>query len=123
MDLHPWCYFANGAARLNFTVSDGQLSTNNHINLTINPINDAPTAYNVSYSLNEDGSIVISAAQLLQDSGALDIDSANLTVSAVSANGDIHGSLINNSSSTWTYTPSANFNGPAQLSLLFLMGN
>jgi len=49
----------NGPASFDYTVSDGSLTDETTVNLTINPVNDAPTANGDSYFTAEDTSVEI----------------------------------------------------------------
>ncbi|MET4279031.1 Ca2+-binding RTX toxin-like protein [Bradyrhizobium sp. F1.1.1] len=100
----------NGPVSFNYTASDGALSASSTANLTLTAVNDAPVAKPVTLAAGaEDTSYSISATTLLK--GVTDVDSASLSITAVSiASGG--GSLLNNGNGTWTYTPAANYNGP-----------
>jgi RHS repeat-associated protein len=112
----------NSLDSFSFRASDGQLSSNiATASITVNNVNDPPTANGISLSTNEDNALVITL-------GGSDIDSTNLTF-AIQA-GPSHGSLgpvsspscitIPNSegvagsscTATVTYIPAANYNGP-----------
>ena len=92
----------NGTDTFTFTVSDGGLtSAPATINISIVPVNDAPTATTQSSSGNED------AAQTITLAGN-DIDGDNLTyaLASNSSNGSvsISGNVV-------TYNPNTNYNG------------
>ncbi|NVK11916.1 MAG: tandem-95 repeat protein [Gammaproteobacteria bacterium] len=75
----------NGTDSIKFTVSEnGKKSSAATVSFTINPVNDAPTANNVSLSLNEDEK---KTGQF--DSFDIDGDSLTFTVSNAPSNGTI----------------------------------
>ena len=95
----------NGTDSFTFKVNDGEFDSNiATVSLTINAVNDAPVATDVSVSTNEDIALNSSVA-----SAASDVDSGSLTFSQVT--GPSNGSLVFNSDGTFTYTPNANYNG------------
>jgi hypothetical protein len=99
----------NGADSFTYTASDGRLTANAaSVNVTINPVNDAPTARGDSYSVNEDEMLSVAAPAVLGND--TDIDSASLT--AVLVSGPIHGTLTLNTDGSFTYTPTPNYFGP-----------
>jgi len=70
-------------------------------------VNDRPTSVDDSYSVDEDGTLNVSAAGVLTNDTDPEEDSLTATlVSDVS-----NGSLTLNSNGSFSYTPSANFNG------------
>ncbi|MBK7052952.1 MAG: tandem-95 repeat protein [Rhodoferax sp.] len=90
--------------RLSNGVVDSNVST---VTLTITPVNDAPVAADLSgpqTTLAEDSMLTI---DLL--AGAIDAEGAPLAASIVS--GPLHGSLVQGSDVTVTYTAEANFFG------------
>ncbi len=100
----------NGDVSFNFSVTDGSATTNSTASLTVTPVNDAPVVNPVTLSpIAEDGSIVITAADLL--AGASDVDAGDtLSISALSlAAGS--GTLVDNGDGSWTFTPTADWNG------------
>ncbi|HHY54526.1 MAG TPA: tandem-95 repeat protein, partial [Chloroflexi bacterium] len=94
----------HGADTFTYTVSDGGLSATARVTVTVTPVNDAPTAVNDSFSVDED-SLDNALAVLANDS---DLDGDSLTVTAVTqpANGVVTlvGGVVR-------YTPNPNFNG------------
>jgi VCBS repeat-containing protein len=111
-----WSYVPNadynGADSFTYTVNDGHTdSAPATVSITVNAVNDAPIASNVTDSTNEDTPKSVSLS-------ATDVDADPLTFSVVT--GPAHGSLGSISAascpsactSTVTYTPDANYNGP-----------
>ncbi len=95
----------NGTDSFPYLVCDiyGLCSAPATVNITINPVNDAPAAVDDEATTNEDTSVTIDV--LANDS---DVDGDMLTVDSVT-NGN-SGSVANNAASV-TYTPNANYNG------------
>ena len=94
----------NGADSFTFTASDGTAGSNTAtVDLTINPVNDAPVAQDGSNSGNEDtpinGTLV-----------ATDVDSPSL-IYALGTQA-AHGVAAVNPDGTYSYTPNPDFNGP-----------
>ncbi|WP_284205426.1 tandem-95 repeat protein, partial [Psychromonas marina] len=102
----------NGDLDLSFDVSDGTTTVAAGVDLTVNPINDAAVAPDVSFEMNEDGIIVITDEQLLAN--ATDIDNDELSVDGVSYSGT-DGVLTDNGDGTHSFAPNENFNGDVQL--------
>ncbi|MBK7003103.1 MAG: tandem-95 repeat protein [Rhodoferax sp.] len=93
-----------GADRFTYTASDGELTSNPAtVNLTITPVNDAPTANPLQASLAEDASVVLNLLEV-----ASDTDGDALTLSTTTPQS---GALTKNANGSYSYTPSANFNG------------
>jgi VCBS repeat-containing protein len=76
------------------------------LGLTLTPVNQAPTAANDDYRVDEDGVLTASVGVLANDT---DVDQDPMTALLVS--GTSHGSLALNPDGTFAYTPDANFNG------------
>jgi VCBS repeat-containing protein len=74
------------------------------VNITVNPVNDAPVASDDSATTDEDTSASI--AVLANDT---DVDGDALTPILVSA--PTNGAVVLNGDGTFTFTPNANFNG------------
>jgi len=92
----------NGTDSFTYTVSDGNggIDTGT-VNITINPVSDAPVANNQTVTLNEDETASITLA-------AFDADGDTLTYQILS--NPTHGTLTGNVPNI-TYTPAENFNG------------
>ena len=99
----------NGPDSFTFKASDGALDSNvATVSITVNAVNDAPSATADSYSTNEDTALTISAPGVLSNDGDVDGN----TLSAVLASSPSHGTLALNSNGSFTYTPAADYNGP-----------
>jgi VCBS repeat-containing protein len=86
-----------------YTVSDGTLTDEGVLTLTVDPINDAPVAAPVDLgTVAEDGSRIITEAELL--AGVTDVDGPVLDITDFSLTSG-NGSLVDNMDGTWTYTP------------------
>jgi len=94
----------NGSDQFSYTISDGNGGTDAAtVTITVDPVNDAPTAVDDAASTNEDVAVTIDV--IANDD---DIDGDTLTVSAVTQGTD--GSVTNNGTDV-TYTPDADFFG------------
>ncbi len=107
----------NGDTVVTYEVSDGQgnVSTG-ELNLTVNPVNDAPVQQDDAASTDEDSAITIDV--LDNDS---DIDGDDLTVSITT--NVAHGSLVLNADNTITYTPNVDYNGADSFTYTVSDGN
>ncbi|AWI78951.1 hypothetical protein CEW87_05980 [Parazoarcus communis] len=105
----------NGPVSFSFGVSDGTTTTANTASLNVIAVNDAPTVVAIDLgNIDEDsGSFTITQAILL--AGASDIDGDALTAINLST-APANGALTDNLDGTWTYTPTANLNGPVSFS-------
>ena len=80
--------------------------------VTGSTFNDAPVADgSVAFTMNEDGTLTITEAQLLGSSS--DADGDDLHVANLAVTG---GTLQDNGNDTWTFEPAADFNGSIDLS-------
>jgi cysteine-rich repeat protein len=100
----------SGTGSFTYTISDGALTATGTVTVVIDGANDAPTAVDDNFTTPEDTAITISELQLVGN----DTDPENqvLTVEAVS--GATNGTIVDNGDNTFTFTPTANFNGDAQ---------
>src|SRR5262249_16408651 len=105
----------NGSDSFTFKVNDGAKDSNTStVTITTTEVNDAPSATDDLASTDEDTNLEITASNLAaNDSPGPANESAQvLTVTSVSATADTHGT-VSLSSGTITYSPEANYNGPA----------
>ncbi|MEK0339812.1 MAG: Ig-like domain-containing protein [Nitrosopumilus sp.] len=77
------------------------------VTLSVNPINDAPTASDDSYTISEDSTLVIVAPGVIDNDSDVDEDSLSSLIDTSTNNGI----LVLNSDGSFTYTPNANFVG------------
>lgn len=81
--------------------------------LDIAAVNDVPVLVETSYEVNEDGSIVITEASLLNN--ATDVDNDVLSVASITS--DEHGTVTQSDNGDWVYTPNADYSGDANLTI------
>jgi len=107
----------NGAASFGYQVCDDG-NTNGApdskcslgtVNVTVNPVNDAPVANNDSYSTNSNTALNIAAPGVLGND--TDIDADSLTSSVVIASGPSHGTLTLNLDGSFSYMPVTDYTG------------
>ncbi len=103
----------NGDIDISFDISDGTNTVQATADLTVNPINDLPVPQDQQFSVEEDGTLIFTDADLL--AGATDIEGDNLTVEGVSYDGS-DGILTDNGNGTYTFAPNENFNGDVNFS-------
>ncbi|MEA5535674.1 cadherin-like domain-containing protein, partial [Crocosphaera sp. XPORK-15E] len=104
----------NGAVNLSYGVSDGTVTLAGQTqSFSVTAVNDAPVGSPTATLGNtaEDTAINIVAADLL--AGFSDVDGDTLSVVGLTAN---NGALVNNNNGTYTFTPTADFNGAVNLS-------
>ena len=78
------------------------------VHIAVSQVNDAPLVLDDSYSLDEDGSLSVTAAGLLIND--TDVEGNPLTATLVS--GPAHGTLSMSSNGSFTYTPDPDYHGP-----------
>ncbi|MEF1251030.1 cadherin-like domain-containing protein, partial [Vibrio owensii] len=103
----------NGDIDISFDISDGTNTVQATADLTVNPINDLPVPQDQQFSVEEDGTLIFTDADLF--TGATDIEGDNLTVEGVSYDGG-DGILTDNGNGTYTFAPNENFNGDVNFS-------
>ncbi len=102
----------NGIVAIDFTLSDGEFSVDADLNITVNPINDAPTLNTLNLTSLEDQTLTITKADILAN--AQDIDGDSLSVTQLTLSGS-NASLVDNLDGTWTITPTEHFSGSLSL--------
>jgi Ca2+-binding RTX toxin-like protein len=103
----------NGAVNLTYDVTDGAaVLTGQTQRFTVTPVNDAPVGSPTAVLLGakEDTNFIINISDLL--AGFSDVDGDTLSVNNLTAN---NGVLVNNNNGTYSFTPTANFNGAVAL--------
>ncbi|AYV19805.1 tandem-95 repeat protein [Vibrio mediterranei] len=103
----------NGEFEINYTIDDGNGGVSPaQLDVTVTAVNDAAVIYDQSFSMDEDGTLTFTDAELLQ--GASDIEGDDLTVTGVHYEGT-EGVLTSLGNGTHTFTPNENYNGELQL--------
>jgi VCBS repeat-containing protein len=99
----------NGEDSFTYSVSDGELSSEATVVITVNAVPDAPTPFDDAYNVGEDYTLTVDAAM-----GVLgnDVDPEGLTLTAELVTGPSHGELTLNADGSFSYTPEANYVGP-----------
>jgi len=101
----------NGPATFTYNAYDGEFYSNTvTVTITVAATNDAPVSYGDTYTTFEDTTLTTDLGN-----GVLfnDIDIDSLTLTAVLGTGPSYASAFTlNSDGTFTYAPSANYNGP-----------
>ena len=104
--FYPNPHFNGAVPTVTYTVSDGDGGTASAtLNITLNPLPDAPEAVALNVYTNED--TPTSAVDRLY---AVDPDGDTLTFAA-GATSSAHGTVSINSDGSFTYTPEPGFNG------------
>ncbi|MCG9628995.1 tandem-95 repeat protein [Vibrio mediterranei] len=104
----------NGEFEINYTVDDGNGGVSPaQLDVTVTAVNDAAVIYDQSFSMDEDGTLTFTDAELLQ--GASDIEGDELTVTRVNYDGS-DGELTTHGNGTYTFIPNENYNGALNLS-------
>ncbi len=107
----------NGADTFTYTISDGAGGTaTGTVTVNVAAVNDAPVAVADSISGFRDLPITVSSATLLANDtrgGGNDENTQTLTITAVAANSNTHGTVVLASDGIVTYTPEAGFSGAA----------
>ena len=99
----------NGPDSFTYKANDGTADSNVvTVSLTVTPVNDAPVAVADSYTTNEDTALTVPVTGVLGNDTDLDGDA----LTSVVVTGVGHGSLTLNANGSFTYTPTANYNGP-----------
>ncbi|MCX7248251.1 MAG: VCBS domain-containing protein, partial [Burkholderiales bacterium] len=102
----------NGPASFTYKASDGAAQSNSAtVTMNVAAVNDAPAAVADTLSATEDTQVIYTAAQLLGND--TDVDNTNAQLSIASVTSGTGGTAVLNGNGTVTFTPSANFNGPA----------
>ena len=117
----PAANFNGPVPTVTYSVFDGTATVTTTLDITVDPVNDAPTAAPDTNSTNEDTTLNVNAAGgvLANDS---DIDGDTLTVTQFVVGGTTfvagntanlaEGDLTLNADGSYTFVPAANFNGP-----------
>ncbi|WP_045481075.1 tandem-95 repeat protein [Vibrio owensii] len=99
----------NGEATITYVVTDGELTDEATVSVTVNPVNDAPVANNDSTTTDEDTPVTIDV--LPNDT---DVDGDTLTI--VNASVPAEQGMVEIVDGKLVFTPAENFNGDATIS-------
>ncbi|AUC85931.1 hypothetical protein CW731_11795 [Polaribacter sp. ALD11] len=116
----PTNNFNGSFPQVTYTVSDGTNTSNTTLDITVTPVNDAPTLVADTGSTNEDTVLSVSAINGVLNNDS-DIEKSSLTVTKFIVSGTNYaagitatiteGTLKLNGDGSYVYTPAANFNG------------
>ena len=111
----------HGEVTLSYQISDGKAVAQAKARLSVEPVNDDPTASTVTLAaIEEDSSAQFSETDLL--AGASDIDGDLLSVNSLEVI-EGEGTLNQLADGNWSFTPDANWNGAVQLGYSVSDGN
>ena len=100
----------NGPDSFEYRISDGQGGTDTAtVDMTVEPVNDAPQATDDSYQTEEDTTLNVPARGVLENDS--DVDDENGSLTAQIADGPQNGTVTLNDDGSFDYTPNENFNG------------
>ncbi|HVJ66287.1 MAG TPA: tandem-95 repeat protein [Bdellovibrionota bacterium] len=99
----------NGSDSFTYTVNDGTISSSAvTVSITVSAVNDTPVADALSFSTNEDTTYASNGTTRAHLSGS-DVEGPSLT--CTKSSDPSHGSVTVNSNCSFSYTPTANYNG------------
>ncbi|MGR5413947.1 tandem-95 repeat protein, partial [Vibrio astriarenae] len=101
----------NGDIDMTFDITDGTDTIQATADLTVNPVNDLPQPQDQEFTVEEDGTLTFTDADLL--AGATDIEGDDLSVERISYTGT-DGILVDNGDGTYSFAPNENFNGDVE---------
>ncbi|MET2947465.1 tandem-95 repeat protein [Vibrio owensii] len=105
----------NGEATITYVVTDGELTDEATVSVTVNPVNDAPVANNDSTATDEDTPVTIDV--LLNDT---DVDGDTLTI--VNASVPAEQGTVEIVDGKLVFTPAEDFNGEATITYVVTDG-
>ncbi|MBE9046835.1 tandem-95 repeat protein [Pleurocapsales cyanobacterium LEGE 10410] len=110
----------NGIASFDYTVTDGIDIETTSVEVTVNPVNDAPIANDdiIGTAIDEDTSATILTSELLNNDS--DVEGDHLTI--VGVDNPTNGNAIINDSGNIEFAPDANFNGKASFQYIVTDG-
>lgn len=101
----------HGTDSFTYLASDGNAQSQEAtVTIEVTPVNDLPVAVDDSYTMDEDGVLIVGETGVLGN----DTDADGDPLTAVVVEGPSHGSLTLNPDGTLQYTPEANYSGEDQ---------
>ena len=98
----------NGPDSFTFKANDGTVdSAVATVSVTVTPVNDAPVAINDTYTTSENTTLTVAVPGVLTN----DTDIENNALNVLLVSPPAHGALSLNVNGSFTYTPTASFNG------------
>ena len=97
----------SGSDSFTYTITDGEFTDTATVSVTVNAVNDAPTAGDDQYEVLANASLTVEAPGVLENDS--DEEGADLTASLQS--NVTNGTLTLNADGSFTYTPNAAFTG------------
>ncbi len=105
----PATNFNGTVPQVTYTITDGFLTDTATLDITVDPINDAPTAAAAPVFMAED-TVANGSLSLFDADGDVPVTSLSRVPT--------HGVAIVNNDGSWTYTPNPDFNGSDQFEIL-----
>ena len=98
----------NGDIDITFNITDGNNTIQVSPDFTVNPVNDLPQVPDQQFTIEEDGTLIFTDANLLNT--VTDIEGDSLSVKSVSYDGS-DGIFMDYGNGTYTFAPYKHFNG------------
>ncbi|MFD2041563.1 Ig-like domain-containing protein, partial [Flavobacterium artemisiae] len=113
------------AVSIPYVITDGTLTATANILVTVNAVNDAPTAVNDTYSVNEDNTVNLTP---LSNDSDVDGDAISLvSINGTAVTGGVQSITVSNGTvnisvlGVITFTPDANFNSATAVSIPYVI--
>ncbi len=100
-----------GLGGFTYRITDGTLSANGRVNITVGQANRAPSAVADTLQTDEDQALTFTEASLLANDTDLDGDTLAVTIGSAQ-----NGTITQTAPGVYRFTPTANFNGAAGFS-------
>ncbi len=94
----------SGTDSFTYQITDGSLTANSTVTITVRPVNDPPRAFDGTATTSEDTAVIASLS-------ATDEENNSLTYTVVADGAKGHAELLNSTTGSYRYTPNANIYG------------